>query len=685
MSDYKNPFAEYNSNVMSSEQISTLFAEPFDLFDIKSDDIASERSSILFIGGRGTGKTMLLRQFSYNVQRVSLPERTTYLDKVKECQYIGVYFRVDNPLLRSIDAISSYLNETGFPESIFTHYFELTIFKDYLEIVKSFLDDAEIAINDKHYTTVIADIKKLLACPDVPAVHDATNIDELLMFVIEEINYIWKYQSEKAIDIDDAVKFRPQCGVVLQGRLSNEFLNTSILKTLGIGHINILLLIDEFENFSEVQQQVLNTAMRFTKPYGARFRIGMRPNGFKTYNTLDATDFIKEGRDYRKVEFGFPFIKKDNKTPYWNLVKSIAEKRLAVVSAFHGKSIVNFLGDTEDLESEAKDIVKGRDKHIEVYLKLINEQSGKNYSKLDLEPLRHENPLYEMENLRLLLSGKDIGSSVANVAATFSDYVSNKKSDGGQKYANDYDKKYKLTFVFALCSIYHVEKKGYYSFTDYCQLSSGIVGCFIELCRRAFDMAYFKERNNLLEGKISNKIQTDAAYDYAQSEREMIQRIAIYGGKLNTFIDNIGNAFGVIHKDVYMRYPETNLFPAVLDNLSAENRKLIEVACMWSLLVKKPNTQDSKAKNQKQDIYYLNRVLAPVYKVSYRTRGGLNPIVVTDSYFETSFDPNSVLPNKSTKTSAKQNEVQMTLFTSDNIKTMESTEQNICLEGEDEK
>ena len=316
MSNYRNPFAEYNSNVMSSEQISTLFAEPFDLFDINSSDIASEKSSILFIGGRGTGKTMILRQFSHNVQRVSLPDRTTFLDKVKECQYVGVYFRVDNPLLRSLDTISSYSNEAGFAESIFTHYFELTIFKDYLEVVKVFLADAAISISDKRYTSIISEIKKLLACPDVSAVKEATNIDELLMFVIDEINYIWKYQSEKAIDIDDTVKFKPRCGVILQGRLSNEFLNTSILKTLDIGETNILLLIDEFENFSETQQRVLNTAMRFTKAYGASFRIGMRPNGFKTYGTIDDNDFIKEGRDYRKVVFDFPFIKKGNKTPY---------------------------------------------------------------------------------------------------------------------------------------------------------------------------------------------------------------------------------------------------------------------------------------------------------------------------------------------------------------------------------
>jgi hypothetical protein len=55
------------------------------------------------------------------------------------------------------------------------------------------------------------------------------------------------------------------------------------------------LLIDEFENFSKEAQIALNTAMRFTKENGARLRIGMRPNGFKTFDTLTIDDFVKEG------------------------------------------------------------------------------------------------------------------------------------------------------------------------------------------------------------------------------------------------------------------------------------------------------------------------------------------------------------------------------------------------------
>jgi hypothetical protein len=654
MSNYKNPFAEYNANVMSAEQISEFFAEPFDLCDIKATDIMSEKSTILFIGGRGTGKTMLLRQFSYNVQRVSLPERITFFDKVKSNGYVGVYFRVDNPLLKSLDSAYVFPKKADFGKLLFTHYFELTVFKDYLEILKGLMADDSIDKADKRYEQVLIDSKKLLPCDATAAISD---IDELLLFIVDQINYIWKYQSEKAIDIDDSVIFAPACGVLQHGRLTNEFLNTSAMEALELKDINVLLLIDEFENFSEGQQRVLNTAMRFTKNYGARFRIGMRPNGFKTYGTLDDADFIKEGRDYRKVEFGFPYMKK-GKTQYMRLAKLIADKRLTLIPQFNKMNIVDILGEAEDLEVEAKAIVKDKRNHFETYLKLINDQNNLNYTINDLKDLYHDNPLYEMENLRLLLSGE----SLEMVKTAFNNYLHKVESPEKDKYSNDYDNKYKMTFVFVLCSIYRVEKKWYYSFTDFCQLSSGIIGCFIDLCRRAFDIAYFRERENLFGGKISPIIQTDAAYECAQAEREMIKRINIYGGKLNVFIDNIGNAFGHIHRDRFMRYPETNSFPVALDFLSEENQELLDVACTWSLLVKKPNTQDTKATNQKRDVYYLNRVLAPVFKFSYRTRGGLNPVTVTDNYFSNSFRPQDVLPNKSKKGSKTQCIQQLTLF-----------------------
>lgn len=658
MFDYKNPFSEFDTNVMTAEQISELFTEPYDSFTIPESKIIEDKSPIIFIGGRGTGKTMLLRQFSYNVQKIIQSERN-YLEKVKKTKYIGIYFRIDKPLLQSLSSLGRMVSLENFEESIFTHFFELTIFKEYLEIIKILEKDANLLMGNEALSTQI--LSELLSIFPLPQKVTCNSIDDLLQFVINEINYIWDFQSEKAIDIDNTVKFAPKCNLIFQGRLSDEFCRTKTFELLGLKDIAILLLIDEFESFSERQQTVINAAMRYNKEYGIRLRIGMRPYGFKTYDTVNSEDFIKEGRDYSKIEFDNPLVKKQNSKNYFELIKRVASKRLALVPMFVGKNIVEILGDDEDLESEAKDIVKGSTKHIEIYLKEINKlhKHDKTLEVDSLKNIREDNPLYEMECLRLLLKGE----SLEYVEKALNDYKNKRKSAEAKKFSDDYDKKYKLSFVFVLCSIYKREKKAYYGFSDYCYLSSGVIGSFIELCRRAFDLAYFKDRVSLTQGVISKEIQTDAAYEYAYAERDMICRIAEHGKKLEIFINNLGNAFSYIHRDLYLRYPETNMFP-VDSELSDENKTLLDIACRWSLIFKKPNVQDSSAQNNTRDMYILSRVFSPVFKISYRTRGGLNPIKkLTNDFFSSEFKPESVLKEKQTrKCSTNIDNKQLSIF-----------------------
>lgn len=515
MYSYRNPFSDFDSNVMSSEQISEFFTEPYDSFTIPESKIINDKSPIVFIGGRGTGKTMLFRQFSYNVQKIVSNE--TYLEKVRRTNYIGVYFRVDKPLLQSLSRLGTSSNIENFEEKIFTHFFELTIFKEYLEIIKILTKDAMIYYEDERYKLILSMLMDLIN----PFNHDIIEtIDDLLNYVIGEINYIWKYQSDKAIDIDNSVVFKPKCNLILQGRLSDEFCNTDILKILGIEDVSFLLMLDEFESFSEKQQMVINAAMRYNKSYGIRLRIGMRPYGFKTYDTVNSEDFVKEGRDYSKIEFDNPLVKKQNDDKYFVFIKKITEKRLASVPMFNGKNIVDILGEEEDLEEEAKEIVKGKTTHFDVYLKEINKSRDPGQELLleDIYSIRDENPLFEMECLRLLLKGE----SLEFVTTALNDYKNKIKSSAAKKFSDDYDKKYKLSFVFVLCSIYRREKKGYYSFNDYCYISCGIIGAFIELCRRAFDLAFFRDAAALENGRISKEIQTDAAYEFSYAEKDMI-------------------------------------------------------------------------------------------------------------------------------------------------------------------
>ena len=53
-------------------------------------------------------------------------------------------------------------------------------------------------------------------------------------------------------------------------------------------------------------------------------------------------------------------------------------------------------------------------------------------------------------------------------------------------------------------------------------------------------------------------------------------------------------------------------------------------------------------------MYILSRVFSPVFKISYRTRGGLNPIKkLTDDFFSTEFNPESILKGKDNSNRSK--------------------------------
>ena len=61
------------------------------------------------------------------------------------------------------------------------------------------------------------------------------------------------------------------------------------------------------------------------------------------------------------------------------------------------------------------------------------------------------------------------------------------------------------------------------------------------------------------------------------------------------------------------------------DDLSSEDRETLDIAISWSLIKKKKDTQRLSAGISKEgDIYTINKIFAPIFNISYRTRGGVN-------------------------------------------------------------
>lgn len=612
---YKNPFSEYNANVMEPETILSYWCNPFNInqfSEVKESYIYSDRMPIVFMGGRGTGKTMFLRYLSYPIQIQRAHENTngngSILSYFKDKGGIGFYIRIDGPKLRSF-AGSGVSSEMW--DYIFTHYFELVVGRAYLEVISDLIQ--RDALNEKNINkNFVPEIAKLLGKTK------------------KEINSI----SDSLIDLDSKIK------EVDAFRTDIRFLNTQFnpSKTFGSQslsfeipkiaretinefskNINFTILIDEYENFLKSQQRMVNTLLKFVKE-GITFRIGMRLEGFRTFDTISKDDFIKEASDYRKIVFEEGFVKIKEKG-YQKFLIEIAKKRLERVKVFNERGFLDIstiLGKSENLEEEAIELTKKRPgKHFNLL---------KNTSTDEIKLLKNKNnPLMEVLNILWFSRGKD--AKIINKAMT--DYLNGKKTEDAKKYRMDYINKYKLSLMFLLVSSYRKNKK-YYSFNTLSFLSSGIIRNFIELCRKSFEYAVFEDVDGLLhEGKISKDAQDKAAGEVANNELQQIQRIRDYGSYLYRFTINTGNLFRDYHKDTSIKYPETNQFSVDKGLIEEKYRNAFNAALEWSVIQKKPNLQQPAPGKHLKDIYTINRIFSPSFEITYRTRGGhsveLNP------------------------------------------------------------
>ena len=591
---------------MDSETILDYWSSPFSFvqFGLEEEDVFSDPNPIVFMGGRGTGKTMFLRYCSHYVQREkfnkisreNLDRSAKFLEHTKGA---GFYIRIDGPVLRSFNGFNVTDKKW---EIIFAHFFELYVAKSLLNFIIELEKNGDLeksVINSEF----IEKCSKLITGQK----DSLSSLEETLEYLDDRILEVTQFRSQ--IPLSD-IEFQP-INIFSSQTLSFGIpeLAREYISDLG-KDFSFVIMIDEYENFLESQQRIINTLLKFVKK-GITFRIGMRLEGFRTYDTISTDDFIKEGRDYRNIIFEEVLIKDSG---YRKYLKDIAHKRLSRIKCFSDNNLTdisNFLGDKEDLLSEAIDIVGNRGDKIFDYYKIQDKE--------DKDLLRcNENPLLQVLNCLWFTRGK----SSKEIHQVMSAYLHKKDIAGVSKYKMDYVDKYKLSLTFIIASIFK-KNKSYYSFNTFSFLSSGIVGHFIELCRRSFQHAEFEDKNTLIfHGNISNSLQNNAARDLAQTELQQSRRIEQYGNKLYVFTLNLGNIFADYHKDKNIKYPETNQFSTNKTLLDGEYKKAFEAAQRWSIIQKKPRPQQSSIGKHKNDIFTLNRIFSPIFQISYRTRGG---------------------------------------------------------------
>ena len=589
MFDKYNPFKENRT-----EQMKDLwkYYVPFPGFDGAGKPLVVE-------GGRGSGKTMF---FQCNSWKQCLSEirknEEPYTHLLDQKPFIGIYYRVDTAFVSSMKG-----REENNWSAVFETYLSICILKEMLELISALnssmkIDESELIEFSKQFS------QKLNANSSIDNIYSFLKESDLYLDIIEDkINGV-DYSGTISLRYVKAQRFITD----LCGAIQSLFKRDNLL---------FKIFIDEYETLQEYQQKIINTLIKHsTLPL--IFNIGLKPKGMKTAQTNSETETIEAPHDYELLSL----VLDQNK--YSQIIKDICAKRINLgkeqgkIPPTASDNIEDYLGEYS-IDYEISKILKSKNPptHIEnlrnKILELCEEESNNKETAIEYcKVLCDDAPIINSRVHYALLCKKTPYTPKIN--ELYEEYVS--KSARYKEWMHNR----KFGALFLLCKEKRIEKL-YYGFDVYSALSSNIVRYFLELCERAFDIAFLNDYN--WEGSITPEHQTQAAQYVSEYKIADIAGYEPYGKELRVFVQYLGNIFYRLHSDddITLGEPEPNHFNTKDLSLSKHAKELIASAIMCNVLQEGEPTKKKQATLSPETVdYYLNKIYVPYFKISYRNQ-----------------------------------------------------------------
>lgn len=254
-------------------------------------------------GGRGTGKTTVLRGLSYKGQWALCNQDINVFDNN---DFIGIYLRFNTNHTHAFEGIGADRRQW---QRIFAHYLNLLICKEILQFVE-------------WHKNIVPDDEELSrqSCRLVAATLNLDGTANTRKELYEEIELsMYKFQS--AINnIAD--------GMVLKLSMQSEPINVLTQKLVELSQFNekmFYIMMDEYENLTDDEQEVVNTYLKHNnKRY--TFKIGVRELGWRVKNTLNPDELLTSMADYALIPIEDNFYK--NERLFFDFATEVCEQRI---------------------------------------------------------------------------------------------------------------------------------------------------------------------------------------------------------------------------------------------------------------------------------------------------------------------------------------------------------------------
>lgn len=289
----QNPFQNTKASYFEDNEIVenwvSLEAKKHDFFD--SLMIPSSAIPIRILGGKGSGKTHILRYFSFSSQVLNANEKKIpLLQQIKKDGYIGIYIVASGLQVNRFSG-RGYNNQEWL--STFHYYINLEFIEKLLKKITQIYKSGNLPIN----IPMDQFIDDFFDCSKIKNI---TTIDEFYNLIKNERKSIDEQISLLTVPgVMSKLSFTPLF------KIEDTFF-TIVKKIMSsfdeLKSVKVLYIIDEFENYSLDQQKFFNSLLRHIKyPETIVLRFAGRLNIQKIIDTYDNGEKLLEDSEVKTV------------------------------------------------------------------------------------------------------------------------------------------------------------------------------------------------------------------------------------------------------------------------------------------------------------------------------------------------------------------------------------------------
>ncbi|MER3374799.1 MAG: hypothetical protein RIM83_09215 [Allomuricauda sp.] len=590
----------------------------------------------IFIGGRGCGKTMLLRYLSHHTS-FSKTKKDVPIETIDN---IGLYWKVDTHMVHQ-------LQKRGLEEDIWQSAFEhivtlfscIEVFKSLESIAYSNFEFFEQNDLDKLEFGFLSKIKA-----DGPKKFN--ELKEHFNSKVSEFE-IWLRNVRKG----EMPDFYPRSFLLL---LINDLKKECPIFTKSVYNI----YFDEYENLIEYQQEIVNTWVKHSES-PIIFHLAMKRNAFRTKKTVGEESLI-EVHDYRVHDLE-DYL--EGKKGFNVFAAEILLYRLQGQVNFKGYNfdpslLVDPLGFEKRKSDDYRTII------LEIVDSIFPSLSKKELANSIADDKNLTHRLFEKINAVLkskesnrtandFVFYDDLRISLISLSLLHRDNINPEKiydeiikfkQGKTSKFNNSTDwiqNNFVGSYLYFYSSLNRVCPL-YTGFRTFCEMSNGNIRHLTELCYKTFLRASDSNTADMIVDiwKITVDHQAQAAKQASTTFLNEIKTFGRYGNQLHTFVQRLGTLFSLAHKNPRQSEPEQNHFSIVGGSNKSENSSLLlNEALKWSVLFEYKSTKKKMDYNPDYSDYVLNPIYAPYFHISYRKKRKLDFSTVTlDILFSGSLD-----------------------------------------------